>query len=513
MITSSLLIPALLVLSSLGFLGWGFLQARKAGRVGILAWLQAVVLFLPWVSFFGLFWLGIQINFGILLVILLATTGAYIWLGRLLREAAGEQEKRLRERYRAELEARRQGEELGGDGHAEAMPPPIAQLEAEVLAIPEEDRQKLQSLFGIDTFFATETLPFRQGVLYRGNLRGDPDIVFQALNERLQALFADRYQLFLLNDESGKPTVLVLPSDRDPFQARKLPIAISIALMVLSFAAVYLLVTPSSVNAFSPEGVSTALPIAVGVLFTLFAHEAAHRWQAKRYGVRLSSAFLLPLLTPIPVPPAGFAIYPGTFGSLTRLDSPPPSRRALFDIAFAGPAVGGLVSLGFLLVGLALSGVANQAGPLTVRPGELNVLVGIFVRLLLGPVTDSQFVNLHPFSIVGIFGLQITALSLLPAGQLDGGRIVQAVYGRRTARITGIVTLVLLGIIGIFVPWYLYWAVIVLLFARTPERPTLNEITETDSRRDALAILALFAMAAILLPLTPQIALRLGLGG
>ncbi|AGY59552.1 site-2 protease family protein [Gloeobacter kilaueensis] len=511
--TSALLIPTLLILGSFAFLGWGFVRARRAGRVGILAWLQAAILYLPWIGLFALFWTNVQINFGILIVILIATTGGYIWVGRLLRAAASDQEKQLRERYRAELEARRQAASDSQDGEQPVQPSALLLELEEAVAIPDPDREQLQGIFGIDTFFATESVPFRQGILYKGNLRGETELVFRTLSEKLHALFGERYQLYLLADEENRPTVLVMPTERDPFQGRKVPAAFTAALLVLMFLAVLLICIPNNVNPFSPAGLLQGLPMAGGVLFTLFAHEVGHRWQAKRYGVRLSAAFFLPLLTPFPVPPSGFAVFPGTFGSLTRIDSPPPSRRALFDIAFAGPAVGGLVSLAFLLVGLLLSSVIATQGPLTIAPDSLNVLAGILVRVLLGPIAKGQFIDLHPFAVIGLVGLQITALSLLPAGQLDGGRIVQAVYGRRTARITGIVALVLLGFIGLFVPQYLYWAVVVLLFARTPERPCLNELSETDSRRDALAILALFAMAAILLPLSPQIALRLGLGG
>jgi membrane-associated protease RseP (regulator of RpoE activity) len=105
----------------------------------------------------------------------------------------------------------------------------------------------------------------------------------------------------------------------------------------------------------------------------------------------------------------------------------------------------------------------------------------------------------------------ITGLSLLPSGQLDGGRLVTAVYGRDTARRVGTVTLLLLAVAGIFVPQFLFWAAVVFLLGRMPERPCLDDITETDDGRDNLALVALFMMAAILLPASSDLLGQIGL--
>ncbi|MDB9457408.1 site-2 protease family protein, partial [Dolichospermum circinale CS-545/17] len=106
----------------------------------------------------------------------------------------------------------------------------------------------------------------------------------------------------------------------------------------------------------------------------------------------------------------------------------------------------------------------------------------------------------------------ITALNLMPAGQLDGGRIVQAIYGRKTAGRTTFVTIVLLAIVSLGNPLAMYWAILILFLQRDLERPSLNEITEPDDARAALCLLALFFMITTLLPLTPALAGRLGIG-
>ena len=78
-------ITGLILLAAIAILVWGYRRAQPYGSVGILAWLQSVVLMGPWLLFFGLFALGIYINLAGVLVLLLGSTGLYVYLGRRLR--------------------------------------------------------------------------------------------------------------------------------------------------------------------------------------------------------------------------------------------------------------------------------------------------------------------------------------------------------------------------------------------------------------------------------------------
>ena len=131
---------------------------------------------------------------------------------------------------------------------------------------------------------------------------------------------------------------------------------------------------------------------------------------------------------------------------------------------------------------------------------------------MLGKALTQPLVDIHPFVLVGWLGLIITALNLLPAGQLDGGRIVQSIYGRKTAGRATVITLIILAIASLANPLALYWAVLILFLQRNQERPATNELTEPDDARAALGLLALFLTLAALLPLTPALAGRLGIG-
>ena len=201
-------------------------------------------------------------------------------------------------------------------------------------------------------------------------------------------------------------------------------------------------------------------------------------------------------------------------GAITRFESLIPNRTVLFDIAFAGPATGGLLSLLFLLLGLSLSNNASTF-EIPTQFFQGSILVGALARVFLGTAIENSAVPVHPLTVLGWLGLVITAINVLPAGQLDGGRIIQAIYGRKIARRTTILTLIILAIVGLFNPINslpFYWAIIILFLQRDLERPSLNELTEPDDTRAGWALLLILLSLATLIPVTPSLAIRLGIG-
>ena len=490
----------LIVLAAFSILGWGFYKARPFGRLGILAWLQSAVLMTPWLLFFGLFAVGIYINIVGVLFLLVASVGLYIWLGNQLR-AAGQDAVLPRTTSRlanSTHETTRSDTAELVNTTKPAQPP----LNPDVIPIPEEDLRTIRGIFGIDTFFATETIPYQEGAIFKGNLRGDPSSVFERLTGSLQERLGDRYRLFLIDNLDGKPVVIVLPSRSDPRAATLPQSLLAVALLVATIATS--LETGGLLLGFdffaNPARFWEALPIAAGILAVLAAHEIGHRLLARRHQVRLGPPYFLPTL------------QIGSFGAITRFESLVPNRKVLFDIAVSGPAFGGIISLLMLIVGLLLS----HKGSLFQVPAEFfqgSILVGTLARVVLGSAVHGPLVDVHPLTVIGWLGLVITALNLMPAGQLDGGRIVQAIYGRKTAGRTTLATLIVLAFASLANPLALYWAVVILFLQRDLERPSLNELTEPDDARAALALLALFLMIATLLPLTPSLAGRLGIGG
>ncbi|AUT00988.1 site-2 protease family protein [Nostoc sp. CENA543] len=481
-----------ILLVAFAILGWGFYRARPFGKLGILAWLQSVVLMTPWLLFFGLFAAGIYINIVGILFLVVGSAGLYIYLGKQLR-AAG-QDAILKQRATDRLTA-------AESSSATENPPQPAAVVLEIMPIPEEDLNVIRSVFGIDTFFATETIAYQEGAIFKGNLRGEPQEVHTRLTASLKEKLGEKYRLFLVENNDGKPVVIVLPSSNDP---RPAMLAQKVFAAILGIATVGTsLETGGLLLNFDflahPERLQETLPIGLGIFAILIAHEIGHWLLARRYQVRLSWPFFLP------------AVQIGSFGAITRFESLLPNRTALFDIAVAGPIAGGIVSLLMLIAGLLLS----HPGSLFQLPNQFfqgSILVGSLARVVLGSALQSPLVNIHPLVVIGWLGLVITALNLMPAGQLDGGRIVQAIYGRKTANRATIATLIVLGLVGLANPLALYWLIVIVFLQRDLERPSLNEVSEPDDARAAIGLLVLFLMITTLLPLTPGLAGRLGIG-
>ncbi|ABA20694.1 Peptidase M50 [Trichormus variabilis ATCC 29413] len=485
-------ILGIILLVAFTILGWGFYRARPFGKLGILAWLQSVVLMAPWLLFFGLFAAGIYINIVGILFLVVGSAGLYIYLGRQLRSLG--QDAILKQRATERLAAE-------SSPAPENIPQPVGVV-VEIMPIPEEDLNVIKGIFGIDTFFATETIAYQEGAIFKGNLRGEPQEVHTRLSKSLQDKLGDKYRLFLVENTDTKPVVIVLPSTNDP-RPTTLPQKAFAAILAIATIGTSLETAGLLLNfdLFStPARLQEALPIGVGIFAILVAHEIGHWLVARRHQVRLSWPFFLP------------AVQIGSFGAITRFESLLPNRSVLFDIAVAGPIAGGIVSLLMLIVGLLLS----HQGSLFQLPNQFfqgSILVGSLARVVLGSALQSPLVNVHPLVIIGWLGLVITALNLMPAGSLDGGRIIQAIYGRKTAGRATFATLIVLALVSLGNALAMYWAIVILFLQRDLERPNLNEISEPDDARAALCLLVLFLMITTLLPLTPALAGRLGIGG
>lgn len=488
------IVIALLV--ALGMLGWGLYRALPTGQAGILAWLQAVVLMAPWLLFFGLFAVGVYVNLATILLLLLVCTGIYIGLGNRLRAIANSTPPLKPTPISNSSSPPSDASTPAPSSSPPALSPPSSS------PLPPDDLQQIKGIFGIDTFFATEAIPYQEGAIFKGNLRGEVESTLDKLSANLEKVLGDRYRLFLLNGPDAKPVVVVLPRSADPKPSTLPQVILAIVLFVITLCTC--LETAGVLMGFdlltNSSRVREAVPLAIGIVAVLMAHEAGHWFLARRHQVRLSLPFFLPTW------------QIGAFGAITRFESVLRDRKVLFDVAFAGPAWGGAVSLVMLLLGLVLS----QPDSIFQIPAvyfQGSILVATLSSVILGEAVQQSLVGIHPLVIVGWLGLVITAINLMPAGQLDGGRMVGAIYGRKIAGWMTIITLILLGVASLANPLALYWAVLILFLQRDPERPAQNELSEVDDTRASLGLFALFLMVAILLPLTPSLAGRLGIGG
>ena len=507
---SEALVTFSIFLIAVGVLAWGFVRSKSYGKLGILAWLQSVVLMVPWLLFFALYAAGIYLNIVGILLLLVTSVGIYIYLGRRLR-AAGQDvilKERAAQRLQTEQKSPTQSSQTDTANQVNQSTPNSEQqtqtITPEVSPIAEEDLQVIQGIFGIDTFFSTETISYQEGAIFKGNLRGEPEQVYERLSNNLVERLGEKYRLFLVESPEGKPVVIILPSSDDPQPAttpqKVLAVILIIATIATTLEASGLLMSFDLFSDFSRYG--EALPLSTGLWAILATHEIGHQIMAKRYNIRLSIPFFLP------------SLQVGALGAITRFESLIPSRQALFDVSFAGVAAGGVISLLMLMAGLILS---HPGSEFQIPTGffQGSILVGTLAKVVLGDSLQNSLVDVHPLTVVGWLGLVITALNLMPAGQLDGGRIIQAIYGRKMARRATITTLIVIGLIALVNPANpipLYWGIIIIFLQRNLERPTLNELTEPDDARAALGLFALLLMLVTLIPLSPSLASSLGIG-
>jgi membrane-associated protease RseP (regulator of RpoE activity) len=498
MITAENTTTIALLVITLGILGWGYYRNRDLGKFGILSWLQSAVLMIPWLLSFGALAAGWYINLAGVLLLLVISTGLYIWLGTQVRIAAQDPEVAVKLVER-QVKSQRKQADIPIENGAQAL-----SIAMEMLTMPEADLSAIKGIFGIDTFYATETLAYQQGAIFKGNLRGEAATVHRRLSDKLRDKVGEKYRLFLVPDPEERPVVVVLPSGNDPQAATVAQQILAVVMFIATIA--------TSLEAMGvflgfdfythTDRVREILPLVLGVWTILIAHEAGHQILAKMRQVKIGLPFFLP------------TGQIGSFGAITRFESLVPDRSTLFDIALAGPATGGIVSLLMLIVGLLLS----HAGSGLEIPSQFfqgSILVGTIAKIILGATIHQATLSIHPLVIIGWLGLVINALNLMPAGQLDGGRIVQAIYGRKTAQRSTLITLVILGFVAFFNPANLvifYWLILVGFLQRGLERPSLDEITEPNDTRAAWGLLALFLMAATVIPFSPELAGKLGIG-
>lgn len=256
----------------------------------------------------------------------------------------------------------------------------------------------------------------------------------------------------------------------------------------------------------TPQQVATGLSYSFGLLLILGFHEMGHFFTARFHGMKVTPPFF------IPVP---FAL--GTFGAFIQLRSPAPRRKALFDVAVAGPLAGLVVAIPALLIGLKQSAVVPESWvpqhPATHGSVTSSILMSVLARLSLGEeLGQGTRLLMSPLAFAGWLGLMVTALNLLPIGQLDGGHIVHAMFGRRGGQAISTVSMWVLFLLAFFVwQWLLPWALIVFFLAGARGAPPVNDVTPIGTGRRLLGYAAFAILLLILLPLPEGLDESMGL--
>ncbi|MCI0548272.1 MAG: site-2 protease family protein [Candidatus Rokubacteria bacterium] len=237
-------------------------------------------------------------------------------------------------------------------------------------------------------------------------------------------------------------------------------------------------------------------PFAFTLLLILGTHEFGHYLTARAYGAQVS----LPYFIPAP-PPFLF----GTLGAVIRLRSPARDRNALFDIAAAGPLAGLVVALPALWIGLGWSTVGAIPASGSLVFGD-SLLMRAFVYLMFGSIPAGMDVFVHPVALAGWVGLFVTALNLFPVGQLDGGRIAYALFGRRhrAVSVATFVLLLLLAALTGSLNWVV-WAALLFFLIGFHHAPPLDDLTPLSPGRYATGVLCLILLVLLIPPVPIQL--------
>ena len=239
---------------------------------------------------------------------------------------------------------------------------------------------------------------------------------------------------------------------------------------------------------------SDGLPFSVPLLLILGSHELGHYWMCRRYGIAATLPYFLP--SPLLVPP--IFNFAGTFGALIRIKEPIRRKRALLEIGAAGPLTGFFMALPFLLYGVV------RARP-TVASSTILFDYPLIVRLAqdwmgAGRYTSAA-VREHPVFMAAWFGLFVTALNLLPIGQLDGGHVLRAAAGRSQPLISLAVLALAVGSFSRAPTWAVFALFAVLLTGF--RHPPVSDEEEPLGFERSLLVLACVAVFLLCFSLTP----------
>ncbi|NLI73627.1 MAG: site-2 protease family protein [Euryarchaeota archaeon] len=235
-----------------------------------------------------------------------------------------------------------------------------------------------------------------------------------------------------------------------------------------------------------------AAAFAIPLLFILGTHELSHYYASKKNGVEASLPYFIPFIPPL-----------GTMGAFISLREPMPNRKALVEIGASGPLGGLIATLPIALIGLYLtsqgqpiSGPIDEAGAIYIVFQPLYILLG-----MLFPAIEN--VAIHPTAFAAWVGFFVTAINLLPAGQLDGGHIAQGLLGDKAKYLSyGTAGLLIILSFVLYTGWLIFALLVILLGLRHPK--PLNDISSPGPRAKMMGAATLVVFLLTFVP-TPFI--------
>ncbi|MBP7087184.1 MAG: site-2 protease family protein, partial [Methanomassiliicoccales archaeon] len=230
-----------------------------------------------------------------------------------------------------------------------------------------------------------------------------------------------------------------------------------------------------------------ALFFAVPLMTILGTHELSHYLAAKKCGVAASLPFFIPSIPPL-----------GTFGAFISMRDPIPDRRSLVIIGSAGPIGGLLVTIPVSFLGLWLTSMGDPSSGMVGDAGAVAISIQPLYALLSLLVPLPENVTLHPTAFAAWVGFLVTAINLLPAGQLDGGHVARGLLGDK-AKYLSYATVGLLLVLGLYYTGWLIFAMLILFLGLRHPAP-LNDVSKLSNKTKVLGVVT---MAILLITFSP----------
>jgi Zn-dependent protease len=382
--------------------------------------------------------------------------------------------------------------------YPERAVPVVAPLQPDIL---ERLQDALVGLFVVERVEVLDGKPLN-GFVFHGKLTESSETVYPILSERLTAM---RYTV-MMEQRDGRDVVVALEG---LITGRRINSPVWVHAALLGTTIITTMLSGSQVfGNFSVERMFEELfrrgnpdymfdmlrvgaPFALVLLLILGIHEMGHYIAARRHGVDVT----LPYFIPLP-----FVSLLGTLGAVIFIKSPLTNKKKLFDVGISGPLAGFVIALLAFIFAMTL--------PTPPRPNILFRMLGaeaVGVPPLLDVIGEvmrpgeniGRFISRQPIALAAWFGMLLTVLNLLPMGQLDGGHVMYALFGRRAWVIAAFAFGGLL-ILGLTVfPSFIFYAFLVLLTGlRHP--PPADDITPLGMPRRLLgyATIVLFFLIA-----------------
>lgn len=262
-------------------------------------------------------------------------------------------------------------------------------------------------------------------------------------------------------------------------------------------------------------------PFALSLMVILTGHELGHYFAGRHFKVPVS----LPYFIPLPLPPLG------TMGAFIQMKGQAADRRQMLAIGVAGPLTGFILAVPILILGLSMSHVE----PLELPPPGMGFLsegnsilylllkFAIFGKILPGsglppetlgmalregaaalfgafPLDQGYDVIISPVALAGWAGLLVTALNLLPVGQLDGGHALYSLVGNKARLLTWPIIGLCLVMGLVFWPGWFLWAGLIFLFGQGHPDP-LDDITRLNRWGQVVAVVVLLIFVLTFSPI------------